>query len=328
MKTIMTKPLSLILLATFFFSPDAFADRSSPFLTRNQNPLVSAYGLPLPTPASIIGDGQSRLIPSLNISNTINAQQSGNESLFNDIESYELNLLYDRSLNANWMLRLHLPLKAYSGGFLDAWIDNYHEFMHLPEDIRPDFPRDQLQIDYQINNSSQLDISQRQNSVGDISIQTGYQFSRQQDFSLSYWSSVKLPTGDSRKLTGSEGFDLALWMASEYRIGDSRWLYGNLGVLLMEDSELLENQHKNAVTFGHLGLQFHPWKPVLLRAQLDIHTAFYESTIDYLSEAMQLTFGGTILFEDGSSLDIAVAEDTPSGHSPDVNFNFSWRINF
>ncbi|MCW9013054.1 MAG: DUF3187 family protein [Gammaproteobacteria bacterium] len=328
MKKIINAHIAGLIITTFVFSQSIAAEQVAPLLTRDQNPLVSIHGFPLPVAGRILDENQSRFISSINISNTINDQQTANESLFLDIESYQLNLLYDVSLSKNWMLRFELPVTGHSGGFLDAWIENYHDIMHLPEDIRPEFPRDQLIINYQNNGNQILDFQQAHTSLGDISIQAGYQLSATEDYALSYWTSIKLPTGDSRKLSGSDGSDLALWIAADFSTGDSSWFYGNLGYLFMQDSELLQEQHKNTAVFGNLGMQFHPWRPILLKVQLDAHSAVYDSGLDLLDDVIQLSFGGTILFDNNSSLDIAVAEDIQSGYSPDVNFNISWHSRY
>lgn len=299
-----------------------------PFSTRDQNPLVMMYGLPVATPAKIIAQDKSSFIASLNISNTINRQQTATEFLFVDAESYQLNLMYESGLSNDWMVRIHVPLIAHSGGFLDAWIDNYHEAVGLPEDIRPLYPRDQLQIRYEANGNTLLDLQENSNGLGDISLQVARQIVNTDEFALSYWASLKLPTGDSSRLTGSDSTDLALWLASHKRLSEAGAIYGNLGILFMSDSEALKQQQKNTAAFAVAGIQYQAWQSILLKAQIDAHTALYNSDIYFLSDVIQLTFGGTILFDDKNSLDIAVAEDIDSGTSPDVNFNFTLRMQF
>ena len=308
-----------------FFSGPTTADSASPFLTRDQNPLLVIYGLPTATAARLITTGQSRFTTSLNMSNTINGESRGNESLFVDAESYQLNLVYDLGLNDDWMFRLHIPFIKHSAGFMDDWIDDYHDLLGLPEDIRPFYPNDQIDIRYSFDGNSLLLKQNSSAGLGDISLQLAYQAIRQKDANVSYWLSLKLPSGDSDKLTGSGAADLAVWLAGDTRLVNDLWWYGNIGALFMDDSEVLSEKHRNSALFASTGIQFQPWTAVQLRFQLDTHSAFYDTDTDFLGPVIQLTFGGSIILSQHSSLDLAIAEDIQTGASPDVNFNISWR---
>ena len=311
-----------------FLNHKLYATEISPFATRDQNPLVMIFGLPVATPANIVKNDESYFITSINISNTINRQQTGNEFLFVDAESYQLNLMYEKGLSDKWMLRIQIPLIGHSGGFLDSWIDGYHDTLGLPEDIRPLYPRDQLSIRYDNGGNTLLDVQESTSGLGDIAFQFARQVETSNDFALSYWASIKLPTGDSSKLTGSDSTDLSLWIASHTRVSEVTALYGNLGILFMSNSKILKQQQKNTAVFAVAGIQYQAWQSVLLKAQIDAHSALYKTDMDFMGNVIQFTFGGTILMQNHTSLDIAVAEDIDSGTSPDVNFNFTLRTQF
>ena len=320
-------PVIFLFCCLFVYSDNARSETSTPFLTHDQNPLVMIYGLPLPTAAKIIQHNKTRISTSLNISNTINAELNNNELLFIDAETYQLNLLFEYGLSKNWMLRAQLPLVSHNGGFLDSWIDNYHDLLNLPEHIRPLHPVDQLQINYQLNGTPLINLQQRTSGVGDLSIQLGYQVKSESKLHISYWSSLKLPTGDAQKLTGSGSTDLALWLSADTGLSNDKWLYGNLGAMFMSDGDVMPLIQKNTVLFASAGLQIHPWEKVLLKFQFDNHSEFYDSKTKFLGPVVQLTLGGTVLF-DSSSLDIAISEDIQTQASPDITFNLSWKTHF
>lgn len=291
------------------------------------NPLVLPYGLPLPSPARLMSVNEQSFTTSLNVSNTINVELVGNEELFVDVETYQMNLIHNWGFD-DWMLRLQLPFTSHSSGFLDDWIEKYHDIMHLPEDIRPLYPQDDLAISYTLDGSTLLSIDQRASDLGDIAFQTAFQAIRRPDFALSFWAGLELPTGNSDKLTGSGSVDVSFWLAMDKGFIEDRWLYANLGLLFISGGDLLPGQKKHSILFGNLGMQFHPWRMIILKAQLDMHTAFYDSSTDFLDHVVQLTFGGSVLISDQHRLDIAVAEDALPGTSPDVNFNISWNMFF
>jgi hypothetical protein len=317
----------LLFYCLLFYFSNSTADSSSPFLSHNQNPLVMIYGLPLPTAAKIIAANTSHLSASLNVSNTINVEASNNESLFVDAETYQLNLLLEYGLNKSWMLRFQLPLVAHNAGFLDSWIDDYHDLLSLPESIRPLHPIDRLQINYQLSGNTLVNIQQRTSGIGDISMQLGYQATTEKDFNISYWGSLKLPTGEAQQLTGSGSTDLAFWLSTDAGLKHNRWLYASLGIMYIAGSEVMPSIQKNTVLFATAGFQMQPWESILLKLQLDSHSAFYRSEMEFLGDVLQVTFGGTILLA-SSSIDIAISEDILPQTSPDVTFNISWKIRY
>jgi len=301
------------------------ADPARPFLVRDQNPFALIYGLPHATAARLPETPQGWIF-SLNGSNQLIYHTSLDAELLVDLETWQLNLFYDYRLKDNWLLRVQLPLISHSGGFMDAPIDRYHEITGLPRDIRPAFADDQLQISYSENQLNLLEINQRQKGIGDIALQLGWQADKSPERALSHWPSRKLPSGDSEKLTGTGGNDLALWSALDYRLSTNSWFYGQAGLLYMGDGEILKHRQKDWAVFTTAGISFQAWRDVTLKAQFDIHSALYDSELKYLSEAVQITFGGSYRISPQQNIDFAVAEDIQAGASPDVNFNISWWV--
>lgn len=302
------------------------ANPASPFLVRDQNPFALIYGLPHATAARFPEASQQGWIFSLNGSNQLIYHTSQDAELLVDLETWQLNLFYDHRLKDNLLLRIQLPLIAHGGGFMDAPIDRYHELTGLPRDIRPAFDDDLIQISYSENQDNLLEINQRQKGLGDIALQLGWQADKSAEHALSHWLSLKLPSGNSEKLTGSGGTDLAFWSALDYRLSAASWFYGQAGLLYMSDSEVLQHRHNNWAVFATAGMAYEAWPGIELKAQFDIHSALYDSELKYLSEVIQFTFGGSYRINAQQSVDFAIAEDIQAGASPDVNFNISWWL--
>ena len=302
----------------------SLAEQPAPFATRDQSLFALVYGLPTASPAELLHEKQSRLTSSFNITNTLNVQSSNTEQLLVDIETWQFSLTYDLGLSHDTMLRIELPYIAHSGGLLDSSIENYHQALGLPEDRRPDFPRDQLLISYNRDNTELAYLDQRQHTLGDISLQLAWQHSKSEDMSLSYWLGLKLPTGDSKSFTGSGHIDLASWAAFNYRTAETRWVFAQAGILYMSDSDILPELHNDWAGFAMLGIKFEPWEGIQLKSQLDMHTALYDSQLKFLGNVVQLTFGGSYLPDNKNRFDFAVAEDIQNSASPDVTFNLSW----
>lgn len=317
-----------LLTALSLHGAPLLADGASPLNTRDQNPLLTIYGMPATVSGRLPAAGNGEWLMSLNLSNALIREIPGNEFLFVDVETYKLNLNYRYSLNQRWMLGLQLPFIYHGPGFMDDWIDRYHQALSLPEDIRPYFPNDEIHISYARGGGNLLSIQETTQGIGDLAIQIAYQASAKGDAYLSYWASLELPSGDAAKLTGSGSTDLALWLAVDRRMADDAWAYANLGALYMTESDVLRAIQKNVAWFASGGMQFHPWESVKLKLQLESHSAFYDSATEFLGPAILLSAGGSILYDGGSTLDLSISEDIKTGASPDVNFNISWRQPF
>lgn len=249
------------------------------------------------------------------------------EQLVLDTENWNLNLLMDYALNGDWMLRIQLPYVVYTGGIFDTSIDNYHQALGFSRDIRPYFPKDQTSISY-LDNNHQLLLDSRQASLGDTSFQLAWQHKRSTELSISHWMSIKLPTGDAEKLTGSGAVDLAAWSAMNYRLSETRWLYTQAGVLYMGDSDVIQLRQKRFAVFAYAGMKFEPWNGVELKAQLDTHSPLYDSQLRIFDHSIQLTFGGSYQINKTHQLDISASEDIYRGSAPDINLNISWWIRY
>ncbi len=57
-----------------------------------------------------------------------------------------------------------------------------------------------------------------------------------------------------------------------------------------------------------------------IKAQLDMHSAFYNSTLDQLGSAVQLIVGGTLYLPGELLLDLGISEQLSTDATPDVGF--------
>ncbi|HKE94374.1 MAG TPA: DUF3187 family protein [Povalibacter sp.] len=296
------------------------ADNSSadPFPTRDQNPLLTGYGLPLPLPAQI-SDGWT-FGAGLNWGSSAVIQDSEHSSLVVDAETQQWNMTLGHSLGDRWAAQLRVPYYSTSAGSLDSFIDGWHDFFGLPEGARPLLPRDQLRIAYERDGDLLIDVDSALHGVGDITVDLGRQLWSTKDSSLASWLSIKLPTGDPDKLTGSGATDVALTFAAQHRF-DERWsAFGQLGVTWLGEGDLLPDQQHSVAWSGLAGVGVIVWRGLDLRMQFDAHSAVLGNDLDYLGEALILTVGGGWKFQSGWQLDFGVSEDILVDASPDVVF--------
>lgn len=310
--------LLILLLAT------KAALAATPLQTHDLNPLTLVYGLPLISPAKLPAPGQSFFSASFNFSNTLNVEDTTNENLFIDGETNELNLIYLFSINDKTRMRLRIPFISHRAGSLDNFIDDFHDTFGFPGGKRPDYPIDQFLFSYTRDGVERLHMDKPNNGIGDISIDAAYQLYADSSQAGSVWTSIKLPSGDDKLLTGSGKLDASLWLSAESNFAQDWSNYYNIGLLIPGKSNILPELQKSEVYFGTAGIEWRAMDNLTLNIQLDFHSAFYQSKTKFLGDSVQISSGGHIRLSTSQRIEIVVVEDIYVGASPDVTFQLGY----
>ncbi len=314
------------LLAAILIALAATNANTSPFLTKNQNPFTLVYGQPLPTPARLPRIESLNYALSLDISNTLNAEATVNESLYVDFEAYNLTAGGIYGLSDNWALKLDIPVIYRGGGVFDHAIDEWHKFFSLPRASRPAVADDQFRLIYTNAGTTAVDLNSSQSGLADVQLGLGHSLYQTAGQALSLWAAIDLPAGDKSKLTGNDDLDYSFWLAGSTRVGERSELDTNLGVVLPGDSVLAGLQTENLVFFGHAGAHTALNPTIALKLQLAGHSRYYQdTTLDFLGSAVIIVFGGAINIGKCSAIDIGFSEDIKVGASPDASLLISWK---
>ncbi len=315
----------ILILTGFYCGPLC----STPLPTIDQNPLVGIYGLPPPQDARLPQAGSSNFTSSINLSNTLNIDASPYDLLFVDGETHRIDMIFDHGLDEDWSFRLLLPWIEHEAGFMDRSIDSYHELLGLREGERPTQPRNRLLFAYEQSGDRLLYIDSARSGIGDLQLIINRQLHRSAENAWSFSAAVKAPSGDSRDLTGSGATDLSFWTAAYWRISADLDGSASVGLLFPGKGEILTDLQTDQAAFGHAGLQWQAWPETAIKIQLDWHTRFYENTgAAFLSDVLQLSFGGGWQWSPDTEFNFAIAEDIKVDASPDVNFNFSLKLSY
>jgi hypothetical protein len=132
-------------LACLLFATSGHAD---PILTRNQHPLATLYGLPLPLAARLPAPGSGRAGGSINWSNFATTDTTDRRSYTLDGEVFELRLQAEHALGERFAVHGELAWRQLSGGSLDSLVESWHELFGLPNGARNRLPQDALLIEY------------------------------------------------------------------------------------------------------------------------------------------------------------------------------------
>lgn len=303
----------------------ATAATAEPFPARDLNPLLAGFGLPSALPARLSGDSWS-IAADLNWASTSLVQRSGDEQLIVDAETREARVTLGRSWSNGFAAQLEVPYRYTGGGVLDDAIDSWHDFFGLPEGARAVMPTDQIGIAYARDGAVLLDVESSGTGLGDVSLDLGRTLLSTSSSAAALWLSVKLPAGDADRFTGTGATDVSLAIAGDHRLSDDWSVFGQAAVTWLGEGDRLPAQQKDIAWSGFAGVAWHAWRGLQLKAQVDAHSAVFDETdLDFLGDALVLTFGGDYRFASGWRLDLAVSEDIAVESASDVVFVFGLR---
>jgi hypothetical protein len=305
------------------------AAQAEPFLTRNQNPLLAVYGLPSPLPARLPDTGRSRVAGVLNWSNDANLDASGSSAYTMDAEAIEARLHIEHSFWPKIALRAELPWRRVSGGSLDGFIEDWHDFFGLPNGSRDRLPRDELLIEYRVTEATLLRLDESTSGVGDIPLSVGYQLHVSDTRSMSAWLTVKAPLGDASDLTGSGAVDVALSVSAQSALTEDWDVFGQVNAVWLGDGDLLPQLQESAVFSALAGITWSPWRTLDLTVQFEGNSRVFDGGgTDLSGAAILMTFGGSYRTQRGWQFDLGISEDIDVGASPDIAFNVAARRRF
>jgi Protein of unknown function (DUF3187) len=301
-------------LAILCASAAAHADEF--FQVRDENPLIRGFYLPLPSDSR--SSDALNLSATLSISNTLNVENRAGENLLVDGESDALRLSFEDSLYQSWRYRLTIPVIHDSGGFLDSAINHWHRWFGFNPGNRPFYPQNELVYSY--SGKRNIDLSQPQTSIGDISGELGWYPIDDAHRTLSLWGGLEAPTGSVSKLTSDGAWDGALWAH-----GALRWpqwqLAAEFGVAQPFGDEIFAGTAHRTSVFARFAATRALGSAWSLRAQLEGQTGRVQDTaIKFLGPSLELTVGAVRALGNRWRIEFGFAEDAAVNTAPDITF--------
>lgn len=283
----------------------------------NTAALARAFALPeLGQPRILSGARQeSRVL--LEVTNEFVADgDCADECVLLDGETARLLLSYRRGLGGGWDFTADVPLLAQGGGFLDGWIEDWHDAFGLPDGGRPGQPRGQYRYRHAQAGVDRMDITEPYSGFGDITAGIGYALGAD----AVVRSMIKLPSGDGRRLGGGTA-GAALWLETALPLPAGFAGFAAAGTSASARGEALPDMQKRQAYFGGVGMSAPlPFTTsVRLLAQLYAHSALYRDSAlpVFARAALPLTLGLQLKTGDRARLDLGFQEDLAVYASPD-----------
>ena len=291
-----------------------------PLRVENLSPLTQLIGLPAQRSADI-KTGLS-ISWHTDIATHFVARESENERVFFDGETQKHSLDLRWGLAPNWELSAQLPFIQHGGGFLDSYVNGWHDFFGMSDGGRSQFPEDRIR--YQFNGiAGQSLLEKSASGLGDVTLELARISERQRTLQTAYAFGYKAPSGSSADWTGSGASDFyGLARFSGAHLGNLRlYWHGQLGVIRVGDSDLLSAQQENWVYFAGLSAEWLLSDQWAVIVQVDSHSAPMNSELGSLGKtAGLLSLGVRRQVTQHWAVDISFSEDIIVETGPDIIF--------
>lgn len=283
--------------------------------TRDMNPVLQPIFLP--GYISLTEEPGWRVDHALYITNTTQKESSGDESVVIDVENYRYELMLGHRRD-DWVWQVRMPYIANQGGQLDSVIESWHDFFGLPNGERPDFPNNQIQVEYDRDGDALVAQTESSSGFGDVSLALGHHPAGE----IGYFIALEFPTGSASDLTGNEGIDVALWLLGDTAMTEKATVYGLFGVTFPADEGTLQGLVADQIWVAQAGLNYRFTDWTIGYAQLDMHSESIEdSELTAFGHSLQLQLGlGFDNWFDNYRVDLFFSEDIDVGSAPDITF--------
>jgi hypothetical protein len=293
-----------------------------PLGSRNQTPLALLFVYMTPDRAAVIPRGELDLDIVFDYSNIIQEQQTENEFLRFDLEYLRTLVALKRGFGHGVELGFEVPFYAYYGGFLDPFVNSFHETFGLPNRLRGQTPNGLVDYEYRRGDEVLLGGTSSFGAVGDIALNVKKTLYVGHPQALSLRGTLKLPTGEPSNLSGSGATDFGMGVAFD-RIGPRCGLYLNANYHFLGTPERFETRDYFSFMAG-ADWRFKPHLAAVL--QVDYLRPPIQGELAYLNDpGIQVALGIRYRHSEGFLYEWRLVEDL-SSFSPDFTFAFQMEV--
>ncbi len=259
-------------LFNFKFATAAEFAPKGPLTVRNQNPIYLEFLNLEPTRAVALPVGQIEFRIDSAYSNIFEEASGGtnNTAFMFDMELLRTAFHLNAGVYDGMEVGLELAFMRLDNGFLDSFIQKFHNFFHFPNGGRENFPNDQYHYWFSQNGAVLYQVPKKQPfELGDLTFSFKHNFLGEGDLmpAVAWLFYFKFPTGSLQDGTSSGNPDFGLGAAFEKNYG--RWHgYLNLAYFTNGGQEPLQNYIYDQYFTYMIGGEFSVSHPVSLNAQI------------------------------------------------------------
>ncbi len=295
-----------------------------PLQTVNRLPLHLMFLTPRPTRAGLPARGDLETSLAVEYASVFLEQSTRRWNILMDMEMTLVDLSLAYGAGDKLALRIDLPFASMTAGFLDGFLENYHDALGAPNYGRDNRPADTF--GYQISKDGAIWFQGQDGSLRLADMTVSAQLELTKSMAGTYHStssllfSLKLPTGDADIGLGSGAMDVGVFVPMQWSA--TPWsFYFMPGAAWINDPESRQadiSARNSFSLFAGTGYDYND--RLRLLAQIGFHTSPLESTdSSWLDNgALELSVGFQRKFGDALAWEFAFSEDL-SRAAPDFN---------
>jgi Protein of unknown function (DUF3187) len=300
-----------------------------PLQTSNRLPLHLLFLKPRPVRADVPVRGELEATLAAEYSNTYFNQHNERWDVLMDMEMLitEVSLVY--GLTSKAALRLDLPMVSMGGGFLDGFLENYHDAIGVGNYGREERPKNEYAYRVSKNGLPWIKGQSESLQIADLTVSAQFQLMKargKQDMSGSVLVSLKLPSGNPDRALGSGAVDSGIYVPI-------RWSADPWTLYLMPGAAIIGSPHTRGARvsvrnsyalFGGVAYDYSTRMTWLV--QLNYYTSPIEKTgLDYLDQgSLELDIGLHRQLASDWLMEVAFSEDLTRA-LPDFNLRIGLR---
>jgi hypothetical protein len=295
-----------------------------PLASRNQIPLSLLFVYLTPDRAGTLPPGAFGLELGFDYSNIIQGQESDTERVRLDAEYLRTLLGVRRGLPGGLEVGVSIPFYLYYGGFLDPFVNSFHQSFGLPNFLRGRTPNGLVDLQYSRGEEAVLFSDHSFAAVGDLSFDVKKKLFERNRAAFAVRGILKLPTGNPDSVSGSGAADFGVGAAFD-RIGDRFGLYVNANYQFLGTTERIPTRD----FFSFMAAVDWRFKPHLAAVlQVDSAGSPIQGELRLLNrQARQLALGLRWRHSEKLSYEWRMVEDL-STFSPDFTFAFQMGVSW
>jgi hypothetical protein len=215
-------------------------------ITRNQNPVYLQTLSLMPRRAESLPEGVLEARVDSAYSSIFERAQSPRVDLNLDMEFWRLAVMANYGLDHGLEVGLEIPFVHFSGGFLDGFINAFHDFFGFPSGGREHAANDDFHYQFDADGRARLSFPPATWGLGDIALRVKGQITGENDDwpAIAWFADLKFPTGRKSRGFGNGSPDFGLGVAL-----DLSWKrlqgYFNVGYYVTGGNEYLDGYMHN-----------------------------------------------------------------------------------
>jgi hypothetical protein len=264
----------------------------------------------------------------LTYSSTYHVDRSSDWSVGIDLETLIIDMRFKKVIDDKLELSLEVPVISHNAGFMDGFLEWYHDSFGFDDYGRSDRRNDDFLFKIRHNGNPVVEGEPGELAFGDVRIGgKGILYANDPIISLNGF--IDIPTGDADRGYGNGSYDWGFSLLIDKTLGESFMVYTNVGYVVTDTYDAKEDIDMKDFMFGGLGAEWMYSPNVSLYAQLYVQGSAYEDIgVREIDDSVSiLSFGGKYRMRKNLTLEFSFSEDPNTAGAPDfmVGFGTSYK---